>query len=59
MLNSDIAARRSDAISRGVGVTTQVYAERYGTRIRPSADAEPVTARMRAQQGIPKNQARS
>ena len=28
MLNSDIAARRTDAISRGVGVTTQVYAER-------------------------------
>ncbi len=28
MSNSSIAARRSDAISRGVGVTTQVYAER-------------------------------
>ena len=33
---------------------TKVYAERYGNRIEPSADAEPVTARMRAQQGIPK-----
>lgn len=28
MLNSDLSARRSNAISRGVGVTTQVYAER-------------------------------
>ena len=28
MLNQEIAARRTDAISRGVGVTTQVYAER-------------------------------
>jgi 4-aminobutyrate aminotransferase len=28
MLNTDIAARRSDAISRGVGVTTQVYADK-------------------------------
>jgi 4-aminobutyrate aminotransferase len=28
MLNTEIAARRSDSISRGVGVTTQVYAER-------------------------------
>ena len=28
MQNSTIAARRSDAISRGVGVTTQVYAEK-------------------------------
>ena len=28
MLNADIATRRSDAISRGVGVTTQVYADR-------------------------------
>ncbi|WP_337270786.1 4-aminobutyrate--2-oxoglutarate transaminase [Oryzifoliimicrobium ureilyticus] len=28
MLNVDLSERRSDAISRGVGVTTQVYAER-------------------------------
>ena len=28
MLNQEIAERRADAISRGVGVTTQVYAER-------------------------------
>jgi 4-aminobutyrate aminotransferase len=28
MLNTEIASRRSDAVSRGVGVTTQVYAER-------------------------------
>ena len=28
MLNSEIATRRSDAISRGVGVTTQVYADK-------------------------------
>src|SRR5690606_19723330 len=28
MLNSEVAARRSDAISRGVGVTTQVYADK-------------------------------
>ncbi|QLF68261.1 4-aminobutyrate--2-oxoglutarate transaminase [Peteryoungia desertarenae] len=28
MLNTEIAARRTDAISRGVGVTTQVYADR-------------------------------
>ncbi|MFK0206408.1 4-aminobutyrate--2-oxoglutarate transaminase [Agrobacterium sp. NPDC090283] len=27
MLNTEICARRADAISRGVGVTTQVYAE--------------------------------
>jgi membrane protein len=35
---------------------TQVYANRYGTRIIPAADAEPVTAR--AQQGIPKGDSR-
>ena len=28
MSNKEIAARRADAISRGVGVTTQIYAER-------------------------------
>lgn len=28
MLNAEVAARRADAVSRGVGVTTQVYAER-------------------------------
>ncbi|RUY03829.1 4-aminobutyrate--2-oxoglutarate transaminase [Mesorhizobium sp. M2A.F.Ca.ET.040.01.1.1] len=28
MLNSEVSARRTDAISRGVAVTTQVYAER-------------------------------
>ncbi|MCZ7450944.1 4-aminobutyrate--2-oxoglutarate transaminase [Agrobacterium rhizogenes] len=28
MLNHDISNRRSDAISRGVGVTTQIYAEK-------------------------------
>lgn len=28
MLSSDVSARRSDAISRGVGVTTQIYAAR-------------------------------
>ncbi|PDS30252.1 4-aminobutyrate--2-oxoglutarate transaminase [Rhizobium phaseoli] len=28
MLNTEVAARRTDAISRGVGVTTQIYAER-------------------------------
>ena len=33
---------------------TQVYANRYGSQIRPAPDAEPVTDRMRAQQGIPK-----
>ena len=34
---------------------TKVYADTYGGRIEPSADAEPVTARVRAQQGIPKD----
>lgn len=28
MLNAEVAARRADAVSRGVGVTTQVYADR-------------------------------
>ncbi|MDO6965434.1 4-aminobutyrate--2-oxoglutarate transaminase [Rhizobium alvei] len=28
MLNTELAARRSDSISRGVGVTTQVYADK-------------------------------
>lgn len=32
---------------------TQVYAQRYGSRIRPSANAVPVTAEARAQQGMP------
>jgi 4-aminobutyrate aminotransferase len=27
MLNADISTRRSEAISRGVGVTTQVHAD--------------------------------
>jgi membrane protein len=31
---------------------TQVYSNRYGSPIRPAADAEPVTAEARAQQGI-------
>ncbi|MDB6171006.1 MAG: putative rane protein [Chthoniobacteraceae bacterium] len=31
---------------------TQVYANETGTRIRPSKNAEPVTAEMRAQQGM-------
>jgi membrane protein len=38
---------------------TQVYANRYGSRIRPAADAEPVTEEARAQQGIPKTAPRS
>ncbi len=33
---------------------TKVYADRYGARIEPSSDAEPVTAKSREQQGIPK-----
>jgi membrane protein len=37
---------------------TQVYANRYGSRIEPAADAEPVTAEARAEQGIPKNDSR-
>jgi membrane protein len=31
---------------------TQVYANRYGSRIVPSANAEPVTGEARAQQGL-------
>ena len=38
---------------------TKVYANAYGGRIEPSKDAEPVTARMRAQQGIPRNEKHS
>ena len=38
---------------------TKVYANTYGGRIQPSKDAEPVTARMRAQQGIPKKESTS
>ncbi len=33
---------------------TQVYSRRYGTRIEPAAWAVPLTAQMRAQQGIPR-----
>ncbi len=32
---------------------TQVYANKYGSRIRPDKDAIPVTEKARAQQGIP------
>lgn len=32
---------------------TQVYAQRFGSRIRPSSNAVPVTAEARAQQGMP------
>ena len=32
---------------------TQVYAQRYGSRIRPSPNAVPVTEEARAQQGMP------
>src|SRR5258708_35713488 len=32
---------------------TQVYANEYGTRIVPSANAEPLTEEMRRQAGIP------
>src|SRR5690606_13374073 len=31
---------------------TQVYARRYGSRIRPAENAVPVTEEMRAQQGM-------
>ena len=33
---------------------TKAYANRYGTKIEPTADAEPVTDEARAQQGIPR-----
>ena len=33
---------------------TKTYANRYGTKIEPTADVEPVTEEARAQQGIPK-----
>jgi membrane protein len=33
---------------------TKAYANQYGSRIKPSADAEPVTTEARAEQGIPK-----
>jgi membrane protein len=33
---------------------TKAYANQYGTRIKPSDDAEPVTTGARAEQGIPK-----
>jgi len=35
---------------------TQVYARTYGTRIVPSAGAQPITEEARAQQGIPHDQ---
>lgn len=35
---------------------TQVYAQRFGSRIRPSANAVPVTEEARAQQGMPSPQ---
>ena len=38
---------------------TKAYADKYGSRIEPAADAEPVTAEARAQQGIPKAAAAS
>ena len=33
---------------------TQVYANRYGSQIRPSSNAEPATERSREQQGMPR-----
>jgi membrane protein len=33
---------------------TQVYANRYGSRVVPAEGAEPITAERRAQQGLPK-----
>lgn len=38
---------------------TQAYANRYGSRIRPSPGAEPVTAEARAQQGLSRDRAPS
>ncbi|HRV94735.1 MAG TPA: YihY/virulence factor BrkB family protein [Anaerolineae bacterium] len=35
---------------------TQVYAKKYGSRLVPDADAIPLTAEMRARQGIPRRQ---
>lgn len=35
---------------------TQVYANRYGSRIQPAPDAEPVTEEARAQEGIPRTE---
>lgn len=32
---------------------TQVYTNKYGSRIRPAKDAEPVTSESRAQEGLP------
>jgi membrane protein len=37
---------------------TQVYANRYGSRVRPAADAIPITDEARAQQGIPRQSTR-
>ncbi len=36
---------------------TQVYANQYGTRVRPAPNAEPVTEEARAQQGMPRQPA--
>jgi len=38
---------------------TQVYANKYGSRIQPAEDAEPVTEQARAQQGMPRKPAES
>lgn len=38
---------------------TQVYANQYGTRIVPSANAEPLTEEMRRQAGVPHEQPKS
>jgi membrane protein len=35
---------------------TRAYADRFGSRIRPAPDAEPVTQEARAQQGLPPRQ---
>jgi membrane protein len=35
---------------------TQVYATRFGSRVRPDADAVPVTEEMRAEQGMPRRE---
>jgi membrane protein len=34
---------------------TQVYAKRFGSQIKPAADARPVTEEARAQQGLPRS----
>jgi membrane protein len=35
---------------------TQVYARKYGSRIRPDDDVVPLTPEMRARQGIPRSE---